>query len=392
MNIKEAKNLVIKAGIKLVESGLIARTWGNVSCRVDENTFVITPSGRNYLSLTPDEIVEVNIADLSYKGNIKPSSEKGIHAEVYKLYPNIKFVIHTHQESASVIGASELNSIEINGYHPSLDGKVLFARYALPGTKSLRKNVAKSLMNSKTNAVIMKYHGALCFGKDYDEAFMIASALEKACDAFMVKHYLRLSKREKYNPLEMSTFALSQSGEREPSSCDKIYFNSKRTENGCVLYMDGEKIEVNYDNIDSSLPEEVEIYKAIFTKNKNINHILFNNSPEIRAISHKGIKLKPLLDDFAQLVGRHVKNVENNPRLISEALKKSSVILVRNIGALCCGKTYDDAEAVSMVTQKASKALIGASLLGKVKPINPLECMLMRYVYLKKYSKKVLKE
>ena len=56
MDIMEAKQLVIKAGIEVVEYGLIARTWGNISCRVDDKRFVITPSGRPYETLTPDEI------------------------------------------------------------------------------------------------------------------------------------------------------------------------------------------------------------------------------------------------------------------------------------------------------------------------------------------------
>ena len=68
MDIQAAKELVIKAGKEVVASGLIARTWGNISCRVSDTQFVITPSGRPYEGLTPEEIVLVNIADLSYDG------------------------------------------------------------------------------------------------------------------------------------------------------------------------------------------------------------------------------------------------------------------------------------------------------------------------------------
>ena len=82
MEILKAKQDVIDAGKKLVEYGLIARTWGNVSCRISETQFVITPSGKPYDGLTPDDIVVVNIDDYSYEGDIKPSSEKGIHAAV----------------------------------------------------------------------------------------------------------------------------------------------------------------------------------------------------------------------------------------------------------------------------------------------------------------------
>ena len=60
--LEEAKKLVVAAGKKLVESGLIARTWGNVSARISDTQFVITPSGRAYETLTPKEVVVVACA------------------------------------------------------------------------------------------------------------------------------------------------------------------------------------------------------------------------------------------------------------------------------------------------------------------------------------------
>ena len=53
-SITEAKEHVIRAGVKLVETGLIARTWGNISARISDTQFVITPSGLAYETLTPD--------------------------------------------------------------------------------------------------------------------------------------------------------------------------------------------------------------------------------------------------------------------------------------------------------------------------------------------------
>jgi len=59
MDTEQAREKVVLAGKKLLESGLIARTWGNVSCRISDRQFVITPSGRSYESLSPGEIVAV---------------------------------------------------------------------------------------------------------------------------------------------------------------------------------------------------------------------------------------------------------------------------------------------------------------------------------------------
>ena len=69
----EARRLVIEAGHKLLENKLIARTWGNISARTGKDEFIITPSGRAYDTLTPDDLVKVKVADCSYTGSIKPS-------------------------------------------------------------------------------------------------------------------------------------------------------------------------------------------------------------------------------------------------------------------------------------------------------------------------------
>ena len=187
MDVLTAKQLVIAAGEKLVETGLIARTWGNVSCRVDDKTFVITPSGKPYIGLTPDDIVEVAINTLEWGGNVKPSSEKGIHAEVYKAYPEAGFVIHTHQKVASAVSALSNGIESVAGEAAKLIGSVIhLGGYGLPGTKKLKKGVTNALKLSPSKAVIMAHHGALCFGKDSDEAFEVANSLEKVCADYIL--------------------------------------------------------------------------------------------------------------------------------------------------------------------------------------------------------------
>ena len=103
MDDRELKKLVADTGRVLVEKKLVARTWGNISARISDEQFVITPSGKAYESLTPDDIVVVNIKKCTYEGDIKPSSECGIHADVYAARPDVNFVVHTHQTYASVV-------------------------------------------------------------------------------------------------------------------------------------------------------------------------------------------------------------------------------------------------------------------------------------------------
>ncbi|MCM3626962.1 class II aldolase/adducin family protein [Paenibacillus glycanilyticus] len=391
--VEDAKRRVIEAGIKLMDTGLIARTWGNVSHRIDGGQFVITPSGRDYGSLTPEDIVTVRISDCSYSGTIKPSSEKGVHAEVYKRFPDVHFVIHTHQEYASVISACHVNAIPVDV--GLLAGQVLCGAYALPSTKKLQRNVAKALAHTNNQAIIMKNHGAVCYGANDAEAFKAALELDQACRQYLDDTYKTLTGESLADPAQISRFALGL-GSSAPASASshdgtpaesKLY-HSRRLEDGFVLFDDaGSEIQVRYDELDGAMPEEAWVYQQIYRSHKGIHHIRWSGIPEVKAYSLTGKPLKPLLDDFAQLIGTSAKSVELSPAEVSSALKKSSAALVRGMGALCCGSTFEDAIAAGMVLEKNCKAHIGAKLLGQVKPIHYLESLLMRFVYLKKYSK-----
>ncbi len=171
----EARKLVTEAGRELSEKGLIARTWGNVSCRIDEKHFAITPSGRDYMTLRDEEVVELDIEVMKYEGDIRPSSEKKIHRAIYKLKENAGFVIHTHQHNASAVSA--MGKSQVIG--------IPCAAYALPGTKRITANVAKAFEEYDGNAVIMSNHGAVVYGRDYKEAFAAAKELENRCGEYL---------------------------------------------------------------------------------------------------------------------------------------------------------------------------------------------------------------
>ena len=396
MTLHEAKETVVLAGKKLVESGLIARTWGNVSCRISDSHFVITPSGRDYLSLTSDDIVEVAISDLSYNGNIKPSSEKGVHALVYKLHPEAGFVIHTHQDYASAISSLMLDSITVSEDFSYLKGEVVCADYGLPGTKKLRRGVEKALSRSKGKAVIMKNHGALCFGSDYQETFKVAQQLEDACILFIEEQYQQISNKSDADLIKIGSYAISKLTGRTvaiPESYSPRFRESKRSEKGFSYLINDETLDVGFDSLSQYKKSHEDIYNILFVlneiykNNEHINNIIHTNSTGATVLSYAGIKLLPLLDDFAQIAGTSVKTTGMNSKEVIKALNSSSAVILKEDGALCCGSSRDDAMAVSMVLEKNCIAYIAAALLGKVKPVNPLECLLMRFVYKTKYSK-----
>lgn len=187
MDMREAKHQVIQAGMELTRSGLISRTWGNVSCRVSEYRFVITASGRNYKTLTPEEVIPVSISDLSYEGNIRPSSEYKIHRAVYRIKKDAAFIIHTHQDNACAASAAGVDCIELDREYEGIGSRIFCGKYALSGTDELCDYTAESLKKCRGNAVLLRNHGALCFGKTYGEAFAAARSLEEACGEYLKK-------------------------------------------------------------------------------------------------------------------------------------------------------------------------------------------------------------
>lgn len=403
MDILEAKELVIKAGHELLKSGLIARTWGNVSCRVNDRQFVITPSGRAYETLTPDEIVLVNISDLSYDGDVKPSSEKGIHASCYSLRPDCNFVIHTHQKTASVVSALGVDINSVNGGSADIIGNdVPCASYGLPGTGKLRKGVVDALNRSKSKAVIMAHHGAVCLGSDYNEAFAVANELEKVCEEYIINRCKNISGKacETFSDVVDYVSGVFTSDEKYKPAKEFEACDSERKDDCFYIAPEGKAASV----IDiksgawvggAEIPDSADMHLAIYKKRGDVNYIRHSKNEFAVAASRKGKTLKPFLDDFAQLVGPTVKTAVFNPsntiktsKKVVKALGNRNAVLVKDNGAVCVAKTGYDAEAVEIVMDKGCKTFVGTELYSGVKPINQIEAHLMRFIYQKKYSKK----
>lgn len=97
------KQRVLDANLKLPKYGLVTFTWGNVS-EIDRELGVIAikPSGVEYDVMTADHIVVVDLAGNQLEGTLNPSSDTATHLELYKAFPNIGGVVHTHSRSATI--------------------------------------------------------------------------------------------------------------------------------------------------------------------------------------------------------------------------------------------------------------------------------------------------
>ncbi len=188
-SLDEKRKQVIEAGLMLLNEGLVARTWGNVSIRADEDHMLITPSGRKYDGLSPEDIVLVDINSSEYTGEIKPSSEHRLHSEIYRTRREINAVIHTHQMNASTCAAARREVPPVLDDMAQIIGpSVRVAPYALPSTGKIVKGTLKALKGRM--AALMANHGAVCIGRDMEEAFVVAQVLEKACKAFIEAEFL----------------------------------------------------------------------------------------------------------------------------------------------------------------------------------------------------------
>lgn len=185
----ELRWAVVGAGRRLLAEGLVARTWGNVSVRAGAEHMLITPSGRAYEGMAPEDIVPVNLRTGAYDGPLKPSSEGKLHAEIYRTRSEIQAVIHTHQMNASTVAAARREVPPILDDMVQIIGpSVRVADYALPSTNKIVRVTVKALRGRM--AALMANHGAVCLGRNLDEAFVVAQVLEKACKAFIEAEFL----------------------------------------------------------------------------------------------------------------------------------------------------------------------------------------------------------
>ena len=186
---RDAKSVVCEAGKRLLRENLVSGTWGNLSLRMDEQNMIITPSGKPYDSLAPEDMVLVNYRTLAWSGEIKPSSELKLHASIYQERKDINAVIHTHQPNASTVAAARREVPPILDDMAQIIGpSVRVAEYALPNTKRIVRRTLRALRGR--NAALMANHGAVCIGREMEEAFIVCQVLEKACRAFIEAEFL----------------------------------------------------------------------------------------------------------------------------------------------------------------------------------------------------------
>ncbi|WP_430886266.1 class II aldolase/adducin family protein [Fusibacter sp. JL216-2] len=183
IHIEQIRGLVIETGLEMLKSSLVVGTWGNISARIpEENVFAITPSGVDYETIEPIDVVIIDMDGNVVSGEKKPSIEWQLHLAIYKAREDIRAIVHTHSTYATAfaiaqkgIPGSAEDLVQITG------GDVRVTDYVLPGSKELGAQVVKALENR--TACIMANHGCVAAGRSLKEALKTALIVEKSAKA-----------------------------------------------------------------------------------------------------------------------------------------------------------------------------------------------------------------
>ncbi len=188
----ELKQRVFAANLKLPQYGLVTFTWGNVS-EIDREKGVIAikPSGVEYDVMKVDDMVILDLNGAIVEGTLNPSSDTATHLELYKAYPEIGGVVHTHSRSATIWAQAGIDIPALGTTHAD------YFYGDIPCTRKLscdeiagqyEKNTGLVIIEEFTHrridpmavpSVIVAGHAPFSWGKDANDAVHNAVVLEE---------------------------------------------------------------------------------------------------------------------------------------------------------------------------------------------------------------------
>lgn len=194
--LEKLKEKVFQENLALVKHGLVIFTWGNVS-EIDRETgiVVIKPSGVSYDEMKAEDMVCVDLDGNIVEGSLNPSSDTPTHLELYKAFPKIGGIVHTHSQTATAFAAAGRDIIAYNTTHAD------YFYGDIPCTRALsseeieteyEKNTGKVIIEKYENndvmavpGCIIKNHAPFTWGKDSAEAVHNAVVLEEVAKMAM---------------------------------------------------------------------------------------------------------------------------------------------------------------------------------------------------------------
>jgi L-fuculose-phosphate aldolase len=164
-------------GREMIARGLTTGSGGNLSvCARAEKRILVTPSGMEYLSMTPADMVACDDRGTVVEGSRRPSSELGFHVALYRHRADIGAIVHTHSVYATTLACLHREIPPVHYLVGFAGHKVPLAPYATFGTPALADAIIGTIGSS--NAILLANHGLVTVGPDLKSAFNVAEEIE----------------------------------------------------------------------------------------------------------------------------------------------------------------------------------------------------------------------
>lgn len=175
---QEAARAVLETAQAMYAKGLVEGTAGNVSGRVGDGTFCLTPSSLGYEAMRASDLIYVDAGGDVVAGDGHPSSEKALHLTCYRQWSEVGGVVHCHPLYASMFAvARQTVPAAIEEVVIYIGGDVEVCDYHLTGSDELGEAVAAAL--GRRSAVLMANHGLVTVGRDPADALHAALVVER---------------------------------------------------------------------------------------------------------------------------------------------------------------------------------------------------------------------
>ena len=190
------KSSVCTANLDLVDKGVVIYTWGNVSgISADRRYMVIKPSGIDYSGMSPDDMVVVDVkTGGTVEGRWKPSSDKDTHLELYRSFPAVGGIVHTHSTNAVAFaqaghGIPALGTTHADHFYGDISCTRGLTKdevddgYEINTGKVIVETIKDRRYDPMTiPGILVKDHGPFAWGKDPADAVYNAVVMEKVAE------------------------------------------------------------------------------------------------------------------------------------------------------------------------------------------------------------------
>ena len=259
-------------------------------------------------------------------GAHKPSSEKGVHLAAYQTFPEVGYVIHTHQTYATAIGLCGFEQLAMTEEEAEKLGGIARAAYGLSSTEKLAGAVYDA-MQSGAKVVFMVHHGVLICGKDREEAFSRAMLLEEICKRSILGQPKKKPRKDQ-----------------------------KRQE------------------------------KLLHVLQKHFHYVGICDTPAVLLCAASGRGIPAQVDDMAQMIGRKIPCCLHVRRDMLGLLRKYGAVLVPRVGVVVSAGTADDVEALRALVAKAAVCCLHVRATGASASLSPVNVAIQHHHYVKKYA------